>query len=448
MKRKLLVLGQSLALFLLAFSLLIAYASFAAGPTSILYKLNPSFGSWSSPAKNVSEGENETTQHHALKEFNNTLLAQSAAYIKAVMTPEDDSFPRLECPSLSTDLTTRYEYLADHSEVAAASGSQIQYFFALDLHQCAPLLPRLLGSVVETIRFLGPERCVLSIVEGRSDDGTYEILTSLRAELEPIGITYFLTTNEGDPTGDGRDRIKVLAELRNEALLPLSKQPELYSQSTTVIFLNDVAICMDDILELIHQRLSQAADMTCAMDWTYVGANPTFYDVWIARGMNGDTFFNIPEDGSWDYAWNIFWNNPAAEKRMQAGRAFQVFSCWNGATAFTAKPIIEQQVAFRSHNDLECFQGEPKLFCKDMWKAGYGKIAVVPSINLEYSDEAGRQIKEAKGYVSHWVQRESSSDLSLQIDWEASPPPIVKCMSSYGNQSWPPWDEGLGETNM
>jgi alpha-1,3-mannosyltransferase len=42
------------------------------------------------------------------------------------------------------------------------------------------------------------------------------------------------------------------------------------------------------------------------MDWTYVGENPAFYDVWIARSMKGDTFFIIPEDGSWDYAWNLF----------------------------------------------------------------------------------------------------------------------------------------------
>src|SRR2546421_12147992 len=61
--------------------------------------------------------------------------------------------------------------------------SKPKYFFALDLHECAPLLPRLLGSVIETIRFLGPSNCVLSIVEGRSHDGTYEILHSLSPEL-------------------------------------------------------------------------------------------------------------------------------------------------------------------------------------------------------------------------------------------------------------------------
>lgn len=35
--------------------------------------------------------------------------------------------------------------------------------------------------------------------------------------------------------------------------------------------------------------------------------------------------------------------------------------------------------------------------CNDMWFHGYGKIAVVPTVNLEYSVDRGRKIKEDKG---------------------------------------------------
>lgn len=52
------------------------------------------------------------------------------------MTPEDDFFPRLVC----------------------------------NLHQSAKLLHQLIGSIVETMRFLGPEKCALPIIDGRSDD--------------------------------------------------------------------------------------------------------------------------------------------------------------------------------------------------------------------------------------------------------------------------------------
>lgn len=355
------------------------------------------------------------------------------------MTPEDDSFPRLACPMPEGD---RYAYLRSNAAITLNSDVRIKYYFALDLCQCVGVLPRLLGSIVETMRFLGPKHCALSVVEGRSDDGTYEVLKQLREEIEAMGVQYFLTTNKVDPTADGVGRVKALAELRNQALRPLVDHPEEYSVNTTVIYMNDVALCIEDILELIHQRFYQNADMTCAMDWTYVGHDPTFYDVWIARGMNGDSFFNIPEDGNWNSAWNLFWNNPDAQQSLRAGRPFQVFSCWNGATSFTAKPLLEQKIKFRSAHKDECAQGEPKIFCKEMWNLGYGKIAVVPSINLEYSDEAAKKIKSAKGYVSERLNGEAGT---AQIEWELSPPPLVKCIESYANQSWLPWNESLAE---
>ena len=295
-----------------------------------------------------------------------------------------------------------------------------------------------MGSIVEAIEFLGPERCALSIVEGRSDDGTFEILLLLREEMDRMGVKYFLQTNEINPWAAGGDRIKALSELRNQALQPLIDLHLAGDTDVTVVFLNDVAICMEDILELIHQRHRQNADMTCAMDWTYVGRDPTFYDVWIARGMNGDSFFNIPADGNWNSAWNLFWNNPGASEKFNAGKPFQVFSCWNGAVAFTAKPVVQQKIKFRRPSDHECHQGEPKSFCKDMWMLGYGKIAVVPSINLEYSDEAAKKIKDAKGYVSRFV---AGGDENDKIQWEDKPPEKVKCIPNYENQDWRPWDQ-------
>lgn len=373
-----------------------------------------------------------------LRDGNSTLLELAPTYIHAIMDPEDKAFPRLDCPAPTPD---RYEYLRSTTAHKDRSAKQVRYFFALDLHQCASLLPRLLGSIVETMRFLGPEDCALSVVEGRSNDGTFEILKLLSSEIEEMGAKYFFTSSDLDPSSSTNDRIKALAELRNQALEPLAKHPDQYSREATIIFLNDVSICSQDILELIHQRVYQNADMTCAMDWTYVGADPTFYDVWIARGMTGDTFFNIPEDGNWNSAWNLFWNDAKAKDRLNAHRPFQVFSCWNGATAFTAKPILKQTIKFRGPIEKECYQGEPKLFCKDMWYHGYGRIAVVPSVNIEYSDDGARKIKALKGYASDMVKNEDEKE--MRIEWDTNPPPNVKCMPNYADQSWPAWDEAL-----
>ena len=295
--------------------------------------------------------------------------------------------------------------------------------------------------MVEVIKYLGPEQCALSIIEGPSDDGTDEVLAALRPGLDALTTTYYFKhTNLSSHEGD---RIAKLAELRNLALQPILEDEKRYDTNTTVVFLNDVAICHEDILELVHQRKFLGADMTCAMDWTYVGKDPTFYDVWIARGMNGDSFFEIPSSGSWDSAWNLFWNNPDAQSRLASHQPFQVFSCWNGAVTFTAKPIVERAVSFRApRKDLgECHQGEPQLFCKDLWFRGYGKIAAVPSVNLEYSDEQARKIKEAKGYTSQWVGGAGQADAA--IDWQLAPPERVKCIENWGNQFWQAWNETL-----
>jgi alpha-1,3-mannosyltransferase len=134
----------------------------------------------------------------------------------------------------------------------------------------------LIGSIIETIYFLGSQNCVLSIVEGRSDDGTFEILDQLRASMQLLGIRYYFQSSDINPLAEGEDRIEGLAKLRNLAVQDLIEHPEQYDEDTTVIFSNDVALCMEDILEIIHQRKFQGADQTCAMDWTYVGDNPTF----------------------------------------------------------------------------------------------------------------------------------------------------------------------------
>ncbi|KAG9185427.1 hypothetical protein G6011_07971 [Alternaria panax] len=104
----------------------------------------------------------------------------------------------------------------------------------------------------------------------------------------------------------GVDCIEVLAKLRNLALKDIIAHPEHYDEDTTVVFSHDVTLCMENLLELIRQRKFRGVDQTCAMNWTYGSDNLTFYDIWIARAMTGDLFFNIPEDGSWNSAWNPF----------------------------------------------------------------------------------------------------------------------------------------------
>ncbi|KAL7931005.1 alpha-1,3-mannosyltransferase CMT1 [Trichoderma chlorosporum] len=319
------------------------------------------------------------------------------------------------------------------------TANRIRYFFALDLRNCIGLLPRLMGSIVEVMQFLGPQSCALSIVEGDSPDGTGDVLAALRPSLEAMGVTYIYNSSTVH-SAEG-DRIAKLAALRNMPLEPIYQKTVSLTDDASVIFLNDVAACPEDILELILQKRRLKADMTCAMDWTYSGDDPTFYDVWIARGMNGDSFFHIPSSGSWGEAHNLFWNAPDTKSRFEELRPFQAFACWNGATVFSAQPISDG-LRFRTnfHKTGECFQGEPVLFCKDMWWRGFGRIAVVPSVNLEYSVKNGKRLKELKGFVSDIVA--DHDEQGDRIEW-AGPPDTVRCMPTWKDQFFQRWNKSL-----
>lgn len=362
--------------------------------------------------------------------------------MRAILDPGDATLPKLECPRLDS---SRYQYLRPES--LSAGGSQTRYFFALNLRNNLPILPQLLGSILEAIRFLGPEHCALSIVEGNSPDGTAEVLAALEPEFTKLNIRTHLVLNHPlDPLAEENDRFSSLASLRNLAVAPLLADPTRYADAdATIIFVNDVAICADDLLELAHQRRRQGADMACGLDW--IGDNPpVFYDAYIARAINGDTFFEIPPGASWARAADLFWNEPVARARYARREPFQVFACWNGAVAFTARPLVEGAVVFRgSRADRgECRHGEPQVFCKDLWFQGYGKIMVVPSVNLEYSVEKGRAIKALKGFASNGAPAEDDElGAEATIEWRP-PPDQVKCMPTFTEQSWRPWNETLG----
>ncbi|KAF5679407.1 alpha-1,3-mannosyltransferase CMT1 [Fusarium heterosporum] len=355
--------------------------------------------------------------------------AAISAFLNAIFHHQSGELPSFQCPYINA---TRYDSL---TKSPGPSNPRIRYYLALDLRQSLTLLPRLISSIVEVIQFLGPQYCILSIVEGNSPDGTGDVLSALRSDLEALGITYFLQSSSIDPTKT--DRIASLAALRNLALLPLHEHRHQFTKDTTVVFSNDVTACPDDLLELIYQRKSLEADMTCAMDWNL--EEPRFYDIWIARDINGDAFVDVP-NGNWGNTSTLFWNSPETRARYDAMRPFQVFSCWNGAAVFGAQPILDG-LRFRSPKTDECSQGEPQLFCKEMWYQGYGKIAVVPSVNLEYNLDMGRKIKERMGFTTDIVStQDPTGDL---IRWKLEPPAKVKCIKEWDNQFWVPWNESL-----
>jgi alpha-1,3-mannosyltransferase len=196
---------------------------------------------------------------------------------------------RLECPVPDS---SRYHYLRVSEE---SNRDAIRYFVALSLRECLPLLPTLLGGIIETIRFLGPKHCALSIVEGNSPDGTAEVLAALQENLGDWTNTHFILNNSINPLE--KDRFPTLAKLRNMALAPVFKNPDRYLNAT-ILFINDVAICAEDPLELFHQRVLQEADMTCAMDWIVATGSRTRIQCCVRRiwAHNISFFVSRPRD--------------------------------------------------------------------------------------------------------------------------------------------------------
>ena len=48
---------------------------------------------------------------------------------------------------------------------------------------------------------------------------------------------------------------------------------------------------------------------------------------------------------------------------------------------------MEHKIRFHLAYQDECHLGELTHFAKDMWIEGYKKIAIVPTINIGYSDQ-------------------------------------------------------------
>ena len=350
-------------------------------------------------------------------------MTETSTYIDVITQSDWTSFDNLTCVK---PLDERYAPLRSSSTWLRTT--KPKYFIALDLHQSREIIARLMSSILEAVTYLGPKHCVVSIVEGRSTDGTFEILSAARDEFSARGIEYHLVKNdELDPKAEGGNRFEVLAQLRNQVLAPLLENPSHYSDDVTVIFSNDIALCVNDILELIYQKKIQSADMACAMDYSNDGL---FYDVWISRGMTGDIFWEIPPSGAWTYAKNLFWNDVVAKRRLKSKKPFQVYACWNGVVAFTGKALVQEGIRFRKSGEGECLMGEPTILCHDFWDCGFGKIMVVPSVWVAYSARAIEKVKQIEGYVEQVVDSEAhrlANETEL-IEWDSKPPPQVKCL--------------------
>jgi len=93
--------------------------------------------------------------------------------------------------------------------------------------------------------------------------------------------------------------------------------------------------------------------------------------------------------------------------------------------------------------DLECWTGEPTNLAIDFWRLGFGKIMIVPSVNVAYSDTEATQVKNRRGWAHDNIEKAAAAtDVLDEIKWALEPPGLIKCFAHLGYTD-PYWVDSL-----
>ncbi|KAJ3034848.1 capsular associated protein, partial [Rhizophlyctis rosea] len=328
--------------------------------------------------------------HKSLTRARETFLSHILTL--TVPTPITTSFKRctslrssipglLPNPTCTSPLPTRYRHL-----------SQKQIYIAINFHNNAPTLPETLSQLLRlTSHFHSRQNVFISIYESGSTDRTRALLRNLEAALSGLGIPHYIVGDPSPPPSKSENRITKLARVRNAALQPLYEgtdgRVKLRNGKWTkkfdrIVFLNDVIWCAEDVMELLWQSFLQGGDITCGLDYNFAegetGGELFFYDTWVSRTILGTPFYGGP--------WNHFTHHPPTTTRMLRNLPFQAQCCWNGISILRPTPFTHSHIRFRSGQPQngECAASECSLLCQDFWKAGWGRVVVVPGVRVGY----------------------------------------------------------------
>lgn len=116
---------------------------------------------------------------------------------------------------------------------------------------------------------VGYHNVFVSVYENGSTDQTKALLHLFDALCRSVGLRVVIRTSLRT-RGAFHHRIEYLAEVRNEALAPLQELRDAEGEYfDSIIFMNDVLPCVDDLLELIWQSRRQNAGITCGSDYIF-----------------------------------------------------------------------------------------------------------------------------------------------------------------------------------
>jgi alpha-1,3-mannosyltransferase len=150
-----------------------------------------------------------------------------------------------------------------------SKGRNHKYFFAINLYNSFDIIPDLFANMFRIAAILGYENVFVSVYENGSNDQTKSMLKIFNALTQSVGMRVVIRTSHRR-RGQFVHRIEYLAEVRNAALRPLYELRDSEGEFfDSIVFMNDVLPCLDDLLELIWQSRRQNAAITCAADYMY-----------------------------------------------------------------------------------------------------------------------------------------------------------------------------------
>ncbi|KAL4072175.1 glycosyltransferase family 69 protein [Scleroderma citrinum] len=311
-----------------------------------------------------------------------------------------------QSPSASSSFMSSFGLglgLSDPDSVYIPPAREHKYFFAINLYNSFDIIPDLFATLFRVSAILGYQNVYVSIYENGSTDQTKALLRMFDALTKAVGLRVTIRTSTR-ARGQFNHRIEYLAEVRNQAFNPLHELRDSHNEFfDTIVFMNDILPCVDDLLELIWQSRKNNAGITCAADYMYHPelSSPVFYDNWVARDINGTALENAPFE-------SVF-HDPDSSERFQQHLPIQVQSCWNGVAILDPAPFYTPPyVRFRMARlaDGECSASECSLICNDYWEAGYGRILMVPRVKLAYDKKVfdiihpqRKNLSAIRGYV-------------------------------------------------
>ena len=263
------------------------------------------------------------------------------------------------------------------------------------------------SSILQLIHLIQPREVFVSILSSNNRDQTKEKLEEFKRELDNIHVLSNIQIDNTMYEEEYKNnRPAYLGEQRNKTLKNLTMR------FSHVLFLNDILFEARSVFKLLQSPIDY--DMICAMDFGYSDftlkndkalwedeKHLDFYDAWVARDIEGKLFDS-------KYPWL---QHSRSAENVKNGKPVHVSSCWNGANVIKSSVILQGRVKFRGPQDHECVASECHLICKDMWRLGFKKIFVDPTVQVAYETDVFDKLQQSEYYKKFINESAVSSEL-------------------------------------